>query len=132
MLGNNMFAYCLNNPVAYSDSWGTDAKVCIAADGTIDEIPWWDHSPGGGGFVYHNIHIANEQNTEILGKHKKVVSGLLKINKARKMITTGVELLFIPVPSVATNLAGVGLITAGIIWGSFGLVEVIIWIDDLG
>ena len=51
MLGNNMFTYCLNNPVAYSDSRGTDAKVCIAADGTIDEIPWWDHSPGGGGYV---------------------------------------------------------------------------------
>ena len=53
MLGNNMFTYCLNNPVAYSDSHGTDAKVCFASDGTIDEIPWWDHSPGGGGIIYH-------------------------------------------------------------------------------
>lgn len=60
MLGNNMFTYCLNNPVAYSDSRGTDAKVCFASDGTIDEIPWWDHSPGGGGFVYHCDNITTD------------------------------------------------------------------------
>lgn len=60
MLGNNMFTYCLNNPVAYSDSRGTDAKVCFASDGTIDEIPWWDHSPGGGGFVYHCANITTQ------------------------------------------------------------------------
>ncbi len=52
-----MFTYCLNNPVAYSDSRGTDAKVCIAADGTIDEIPWWDHSPGGGGYVRTRVAV---------------------------------------------------------------------------
>lgn len=48
-----MFVCCLNNPVAYSDSKGTDARVCISADGAIDDTPWWDHSPSGGGVIYN-------------------------------------------------------------------------------
>ncbi len=52
-VGNNMFAYCLNNPVAYSDSQGTDARTCLTADGAIDDTPWWDHSPSGGGVIYN-------------------------------------------------------------------------------
>ena len=48
-----MFAYCLNNPVVHTDESGSAAKTCLTADGAIDDTPWWDHSPGGGGFVYH-------------------------------------------------------------------------------
>ena len=52
-VGNNMFAYCLNNPVAYGDSRGTIAKICLTADGRIEDSPWRNHSPGGGGIIYH-------------------------------------------------------------------------------
>ena len=31
------------------DTSGSAARVCISADGLIDDTPWNDHSPGGGG-----------------------------------------------------------------------------------
>lgn len=51
-----MFAYCLNNPVALSDASGAAAKVCLTADSAIDDTPWWDHSPGGGGYVRTRLY----------------------------------------------------------------------------
>ena len=50
-----MFAYCLNNPVAHTDDSGSAAKTCLSADGAIDDTPWWDYSPGGGGISKHNF-----------------------------------------------------------------------------
>ena len=50
LLGNNMFAYCLNNPIVYSDYIGTAAAVAFSPfvyerDGvTVDDI-----TTGGGG-----------------------------------------------------------------------------------
>ena len=32
----------------------------MTADGEIDDTPWWDHSPGGGGFVYHCNDITTQ------------------------------------------------------------------------
>ena len=49
LLSNNMFAYCLNNPIAFSDSGGTAAKISLSAQTSIDDAPWRDASPGGGG-----------------------------------------------------------------------------------
>ena len=54
LLGNNMFAYCLNNSVAYSDSGGTTAKVSLSAQTRIDDAPWRDISPGSGGYLPAN------------------------------------------------------------------------------
>ena len=48
-IGNNMFAYCLNNPIAYSDNTGSAAKICFSAASRIEESPWRDLSPSGGG-----------------------------------------------------------------------------------
>ena len=55
-----MFAYCNNNPVNCSDSTGTVAKICLTADGRIEDSPWRNHSPGGGGFVYHCNNITTQ------------------------------------------------------------------------
>ena len=54
-----MFAYCLNNPVVLEDASGTVARVCISANGQVDDSPWRDFSPGGGGIVngYHYVGI---------------------------------------------------------------------------
>ena len=60
VLGNNMFAYCLNNPVAYNDSQGMIAKICLTADGEIEDSPWRNHSPGGGGIIYHCDNITTQ------------------------------------------------------------------------
>ena len=42
-----MFTYCLNNPVAYSDRQGTIAKICLTADGRIEDSPWREIGRGG-------------------------------------------------------------------------------------
>ena len=50
LLGNNMFAYCLNNPVAFSDEQGTATKSCI--DHSTEPRTPWKNSGSGGGRVY--------------------------------------------------------------------------------
>ena len=60
ILGNNMFAYCLNNPVTFEDDTGSAAKLCFGADGRIDDAPWRDHSPGGGGRPMGNYTSGND------------------------------------------------------------------------
>ena len=47
ILGNNMFAYCLNNPVAFSDEQGTATKSCLH-DSTEPRDPWRNSGSGGG------------------------------------------------------------------------------------
>jgi len=47
-LGNNMFAYCLNNPVAYQDSAGTIACTCMD-DGLLFSEMYFGACTGGGG-----------------------------------------------------------------------------------
>ena len=49
ILGNNMFAYCLNNPVVLVDTSGTAAHIGFSADGQLHDSPWKIGSPGGGG-----------------------------------------------------------------------------------
>ena len=47
ILGNNMFAYCLNNPVLYSDSAGSHARVASPEASCFEA-----HPAGGGGAVF--------------------------------------------------------------------------------
>jgi RHS repeat-associated protein len=46
-VGNNMFAYCNNNPVAFEDISGTASKSCLY-DSTEPRLPWRDSGSGGG------------------------------------------------------------------------------------
>ena len=55
-----MFAYCNNNPANCSDATGMIAKTCLTADGRIEDSPWRNHSPGGGGFVYRCANITTQ------------------------------------------------------------------------
>ena len=59
ILGNNMFAYCLNNPVALADSSGTAAHIGFSADGQSHDAPWHIGSPGGGGWP-QGIHYSQQ------------------------------------------------------------------------
>ena len=59
LLGNNMFAYCNNNPVGFVDESGAAAKSCLSADGQIDNAPWHDVSPSGGGRLSGNYSSGN-------------------------------------------------------------------------
>lgn len=49
ILGNNMFAYCLNNPVTLSDVCGTAANIALSDDIDIISSPTDEPSSGGGG-----------------------------------------------------------------------------------
>ena len=57
--GNNMFAYCLNNPVVLADSSGTAAHIGFSADGQIHDAPWRIGSPGGGCWP-QDIHYSRQ------------------------------------------------------------------------
>ena len=67
MLGNNMFAYCLNNPVVLVDASGTAAQICFGYDGQQDESPWKIGSPGGGGLP-QDIHYSQQDYGSVADK----------------------------------------------------------------
>jgi len=55
--GNNMFAYCNNNPVNYSDPAGC---MCVEQDGTSMALPYgygYSNGGGGGGTCGSSIHV---------------------------------------------------------------------------
>ena len=68
VLGNNMFAYCRNNPIVQEDATGTADRACIYAEGRMDEEPWRDHSPGGGGIPRRNYGSYSNYYGEVADK----------------------------------------------------------------
>ena len=52
MLGNNMFAYCGNNPSNCVDPSGTITAICHGDDVDMISMPWQDVGPAGG---YRNV-----------------------------------------------------------------------------
>ena len=68
VLGNNMFAYCRNNPIVLEDATGTADRACIYAESRIDDEPWRDHSPGGGGIPRRNYSSGSNYYGEVADK----------------------------------------------------------------
>ena len=66
-MGNNMFAYCLNNPVVLVDGSGNAAHICFGYDGQRDESPWKIGSPGGGGWP-QDIHYSRQDYGSVADK----------------------------------------------------------------
>ena len=77
-----MFAYCNNSPILLADAAGTVSKVCITADGAIDDTPGYDLSPGGGGYVrayaYRGTYskISGLINGQMIFEHKNARCGI--------------------------------------------------------
>ena len=67
ILGNNMFAYCLNNPVVLVDTSGTAAHIGFSADGQLHDSPWKIGSPGGGGWP-QDIHYSRQDYGSVADK----------------------------------------------------------------
>ena len=68
ILGNNMFAYCLNNPVNLEDITGSAARICFSDNDRLDEAPWFDHSPGGGGRLRRKYTTGSNNYGEVADK----------------------------------------------------------------
>ena len=143
VLGNNMFAYCNNNSVNATDKNG---KAPDTAAGWIGEEI--------GKFIYELItgedHPSRETEriqTEIAKKQVDIVievlesdefkdtmnsdgvkklKGTFKIATGWKYIKRGGKMILAPLPTEVEDIAGVGLITYGIIRATFGVAEVII------
>ena len=136
-----MFTYCLNNPLVFEDSAGAAARICISADGTIDDAPWRDYSPGGGGRPYKEYHYQPNKYGDAadkfytvrffraLGNGVKMLTGANRIRGIVSKIKEGAQLLFVPFPTVAEDLAGMALIVYGIIDLARGITEFIIGAD---
>ena len=73
VLGNNMFAYCLNNPVVLADSSGTAAHIGFSADGQIHDAPWRIGSPGGGGWS-QDLHYSQQDYGTVADKFYTVMA----------------------------------------------------------
>ena len=73
ILGNNMFAYCLNNPVVLVDTSGTAAHIGFSADGQIHDAPWRIGSPGGGGWP-QDIHYSQQDYGAVADKFLTVIA----------------------------------------------------------
>ena len=67
ILGNNMFAYCLNDPVILVDNSGNAAHICFGYDGQRDESPWKIGSPGGGGWP-QGLHYSQQDYGSVADK----------------------------------------------------------------
>ena len=63
-----MFAYCRNNPIVLEDATGTADRACICAESRIDDEPWRDHSPGGGGIPRRNYGSYSNYYGEVADK----------------------------------------------------------------
>ena len=63
-----MFAYCRNNPIVLEDATGTADRACIYAEGRINDEPWRDHSPGGGGIPRRNYGSYSNYYGEVADK----------------------------------------------------------------
>jgi len=141
IIGNNMFAYCLNNPVTFEDDTGSAAKLCFSDNDRIEEAPWIDHSPGGGGIPlkdyrsgpndygsiadkFYTIRLLKALGIDELSDFKPVS----KMGKGIKSIYDGISLILAPVPTEADDLVGMYKITAGIINTCWGFAE---WVGDL-
>ena len=70
-----MFAYCLNNPVCYADDAGSAAKINFDHSMNVEQSPWREDSPGGGG--YPSNHYLS-RNTYGSGSDKFLIIKLLK------------------------------------------------------
>jgi len=66
VLGNNMFAYCLNNPIMLRDALGRTARIFLTDNPDILAMPW-EGSGGGGGLnisAYGYLAVASLKNSE--------------------------------------------------------------------
>jgi len=129
ILGNNMFAYCGNNPINYSDNAGMLSKKVLLPEffGSESKSPW--HPPLD---VEHQSKDAQEAEKfffemisaknplEYINQNTKLDTfiGGAKMTSGLKKIRTGYFLIVSPVPTLADEVTGFGYI----LWGFSSII----------
>jgi hypothetical protein len=130
ILGNNMFVYCLNNPVNFLDSEGSSA-ICVT-NGDRNPLMIGHIGLGGGGAGGGSgMHADSGMIAYISGQKKitdvPIVDNALAGNKIRSGITNlnnAKNMLLIPDPSPLNDVLAVAT-------GVYGIIKIVWGITDL-
>ena len=136
ILGNNMFAYCLNNPVNMGDAAGNIPKEL--------SLQFFAASAYGGGasnfgpyipisIPYDDIPYDEESLARWLVRHNctneaKLLGAVSDILDGKDLIKAGAIDLFAPIPTVVEDLWGMTKIINGIFQTVVGTTKLVIWI----
>lgn len=152
--GNNMFAYCLNNPTAMADDTGMAAHLVmqvIVFDGvsnkffqpvTIGSDEWAKledlyNKPMADDILETFIDLCHKGATALADKANDIkesdwgqtATGGARIAKGINNIRQGGELILVPCPTAADDALGVLKATKGVIQATYGLVEIVVaWV----
>ena len=141
-----MFAYCNNDPTNLLDRSGNIPDTFAGWFGELlgevlyEMFTGNDHPSHETDSVEREIiktqvdtvisFIESDEFQDVANSDEvKGLKGLNKIRSGGSLIKKGFKMLFVPIPTEAEDVVGVGLITLGVIKGSWGVVEVVIsWI----
>lgn len=130
LLGNNMFAYCNNNPIILSDAqgtapWPTTVMIREGFYGSYRKKgPSSFHSPqpipteyGGDVAVNFRNMIDSISNDPVLITRK----GYKWVGLGAKVMNAGFDIIYAPVPTIANEVAGILVIIVGGVIVIFGV-----------
>ena len=96
ILGNSMFAYCLNNPVNYTDSKGSVCKLIFSDCFDTLKSPWQDPTGGGGSTgsrIYYTPKYGKDQKEQqvlntLKGQGITYYNGALVVNFSSSFLSS--------------------------------------------
>ena len=122
VLGNNMFAYCGNNPSSFKDDTGTFFKH-IFEEAYINDSgndvwyrPISNEAPSE---FAENLNQAFYDFMSLKWLDLRDIKGAYKLKSARSNIRTGFALIYSPMPSPIDEVTGIVLL----IWGSILMIR---------
>ena len=138
-MGNNMFAYCLNNSVNHQDSMGymptrrntvfindsTGGNKHVGTTNSRDLIQINDRNRNAVGktIIQSAKDFKSSDSAQALSAANDIRSGVNNIRKCG-------ELLFVPCPTIAEDLLGVGFFIYGVLQIAGGITKAVIWVGD--
>ena len=134
MLGNNMFAYCNNNPVVFEDTNGYSLKPSTTRisdmagrgaphHGTISSDDWADYDK----FNQSTTKLVNGAEKLSNSKGGKATLALNQIRSGASKVKKGFGFILAPIPTTADDLIGMVYITHGVLKWAGGVTKFIIW-----
>lgn len=135
ILGNNIFVYCFNNPMACVDPYGqfplrteiTNPNAMLYKNGFIywGDFPWDEDGELKDTFVKKAPKRYSEM--EEVG-YVHLVDGACDVYSGVEDITKGFGLVLVPCPTPIEDIKGVGLMTYGVLELVGGITKIVIGI----